>query len=87
MQCNIIVFTDYLTDVLNIRKLFSLLTRKQAIGTLHLPEKGNIILTVLNILQYIQLNLSDERNRDQAWSTICTVLKGSTSRDILINLL
>ena len=23
MQCNIIVFADYLTDVLNIRKLFS----------------------------------------------------------------
>ena len=37
MQCNIIVFTDYLTDVLNIRKLFSLLMRKQAIDTLHLP--------------------------------------------------
>ena len=35
MQCNIIVFTDYLTDVLNIR-IFSLLMRKQAIGTLHL---------------------------------------------------
>ena len=36
MQCNIIVFTAYLTDVLNILKLFSLLIRKQAIGTLHL---------------------------------------------------
>ena len=63
MQCDIIVFTDYLTDILNIRKLFS---TDEKTGNRHFAPaiKGNIILTMLNILQYIQLNLSDERNPD-----------------------
>lgn len=86
MQCNIIVFTDYLTDVLNIRKLFS--TDEKADNRHFAPaiKRKHCPYNVKHFTVYTTEFIRRTKSGPSLVRNLHAALKGATSRYDLINL-